>query len=54
MIRQHISNINKALKEGIRGEKLQPYYTVAPIRRWGGSRYGIKAEKGKISIDEEA
>lgn len=50
-IRQNISKINRTLKEHIEDETLQPYYLITSIKKYAGSRYGVRVEKGKIRIE---
>ena len=50
-LRQNISKINKTLKENIEDETLHAYFTITPVGKHGGKRYGVRAEKGKIQID---
>ncbi len=51
IIRQHISKIKKAVQEQIGDRRLLPFFTVSTVRQWGSSRYGVRAEKGKITIE---
>lgn len=50
-IRQNISKINRTIKEQLKDETLHPYYTITAIKKYAGSRYGIRVEKGKIRIE---
>lgn len=50
LVRQHVSKINRAFKEGIGEPTLWPYYTVTSLRRYGGTGYGVQAERGRITI----
>ncbi len=50
-IRQNISKINRTIKEHIEDETLQPYYLITSIKKYAGSRYGVRVEKGKIRIE---
>jgi len=50
-LRQNISKVNKEIKEHLGNEVLLPYYTVASVRKYGDSRYGVRVEKGKIRIE---
>ena len=50
-LRQNISKVNKEIKEHLGNEVLLPYYTVASVRKYGDSRYGVRVEKGKIKIE---
>ncbi len=50
-IRQNISKINRAIKEQLKDETLFPYYTITAIKKYAGSRYGVRVEKGKIRIE---
>ncbi|MCX7913117.1 MAG: CRISPR-associated ring nuclease Csm6 [Thermodesulfovibrionales bacterium] len=49
-IRSYMSKIRNKLKEKL-DETLLPYYTISSIRQYGSSIYGVKVEKGKISIE---
>jgi CRISPR-associated protein Csx14 len=51
VIRQNISKINRTLKEQLQDETLLPYYCITPLKKYGSSRYGVRAEKGKIRIE---
>lgn len=50
-LRQKISKIKNTIKDNLTDETLLPYYIITTIRRWSSSRYGIRIEKGKISIE---
>lgn len=52
ILRQNISKINKTIKESLRDETLLPYFLIIPIGKHGSKRYGVKAEKGKILIEQ--
>jgi len=52
-LRQQISKINKTIKEELKDETLHPFYVIACNRKYAGSRYGVRAEKGKINITSE-
>lgn len=49
-MRQMISRINGIIKQELDNETLYPFYQVACNRKYGGSRYGVRVEKGKIVI----
>jgi len=49
-IRQNISKINRSIKEQLNDETLLPYYIISSVKKYAGSRYGIKVEKTKIQI----
>jgi len=49
-MRQQISKVNKVLKEEIQDETLHPFYLISSLKKYGGSRYGIRVEKSKIQI----
>ena len=51
IIRQNISKINRTLKEQLQEETLLPYYCITALKKYGSSRYGVRTEKGKISIE---
>ncbi len=50
-IRQNISKTNRTLKEQLSDETLLPYYQISTVKKYASSRYGVRAEKGKIRID---
>ncbi|MCX8118563.1 MAG: CRISPR-associated ring nuclease Csm6 [Desulfobacterota bacterium] len=50
-LRQNISKINAALREGLK-EELLPYFTISAVGKHGSKRYGIRVEKGKIKIED--
>ncbi|NOZ70137.1 MAG: TIGR02584 family CRISPR-associated protein [Deferribacteres bacterium] len=52
VIRQNISKINRTIKEQLKDETLLPYYRVTAIKIYGSSRYGVRVEKGKVTIDK--
>ncbi|MBW2308583.1 MAG: TIGR02584 family CRISPR-associated protein [Deltaproteobacteria bacterium] len=49
-LRQHVSKINRTLKEGMGDETLAPFYMVTTVGKHGSKRYGVRAERGKIRI----
>jgi CRISPR-associated protein Csx14 len=51
IVRQNISKINRSLKEQLQDTALLPYYTITNIKKYGGTRYGLKVEKKKIWIE---
>lgn len=51
-LRQQISKINKTVKEELKDETLQPYYLISCNKKYGGSRYGIRAERDRIQVLE--
>lgn len=50
-LRQNLSKINSALREQVEDKTLLPYYLVGNVRKYAGSRYGVRLEKGKITIE---
>jgi len=50
-IRQNISKINRTIKEQLVDETLHPYYIITSVRKYAGSRYGVRVEKGKIKVE---
>ena len=42
--------MKKEIKEHLCNEVLLPDYTVASVRKYGDSRYGVRMEKVKIRI----
>ena len=51
ILRSNISKINRAIKEQAMDETLLPYYSIATVKQYAGSRYGVRVEKGKIRIE---
>ena len=51
-LRQHISKINKTIKEELKDETLHPYYLISCNKKYGGSRYGVRAEKKRILLSK--
>lgn len=49
-IRQNLSKISRTIREQLPEETLWSLYTVTAVKRYAGTRYGIRVEKGKISI----
>lgn len=49
-LRQQISKINRTIKEELQDEVLHPFYLISCNRKYAGSRYGIRVEKGKINL----
>lgn len=50
-IRQNISKVNKTINEQLNNETLLPFYSISNVKKYAGSRYGIRVEKGKIKIE---
>jgi hypothetical protein len=50
-LRSDRSKINKDITKNLSNEALAAYYTITSLRKYGGTRFGIKAEKGKIRIE---
>ncbi|WP_224961244.1 CRISPR-associated ring nuclease Csm6 [Geomonas subterranea] len=50
LLRQHISKINRAIKEQLNDATLLPFYKIDSIKHYGKGRYGVRVEKEKISI----
>jgi len=50
-LRSDRSKINKDIIENLEDETLATYYTITSLRKWGGTRFGVKVEKGKIRIE---
>ncbi|GAB6183888.1 CRISPR-associated ring nuclease Csm6 [Thermodesulfovibrio hydrogeniphilus] len=48
VVRQNISKINKAIKEELDDETLLPFYIISSVKKYGGTRYGLRLEKEKI------
>lgn len=49
ILRQNISRIKGVLKDHI-DETMLPHYVITSLRKYSSSRYGVRVEKGKISI----
>lgn len=50
-LRSDRSKINKDIIENLEDETLATYYTITSLRKWGGTRFGVRVEKGKIRIE---
>ncbi len=50
-MRSNISKIKKNIKTALNDETLLPYYTVTTIKKYASSIYGVRVEKGKITIE---
>jgi CRISPR-associated protein (TIGR02584 family) len=50
LIRQNISKINKAIREQTKDRTYIPSCIVMSIMQYGGTRYGVNIEKGKVHI----
>jgi CRISPR-associated protein Csx14 len=50
-LRSDRSKINREIIENLENETLSTYYTISSLRKYGGTRFGIRAEKGKIRIE---
>jgi hypothetical protein len=48
LLRQHISKINRRLKEQMKNPALLPLYRIDTVRQYARSRYGVRLEKGRI------
>ena len=51
VLRQKISKINRSLREQM-GEDAS-LYLISPVGRYGTKRYGVRVDKGKISLKKE-
>lgn len=51
LLRQHISKINRAIKEQLDDATLLPFYKIDTIKQYGRGRYGVRVEKEKITIE---
>lgn len=51
VIRQNISKINTRLKQKLGSDLALSYFIISSIKKYGASRYGLKAEKSKIIIE---
>ena len=50
-LRSDRSKINREIIENLENETLSTYYTISSLRKYGGTRFGIRVEKGKIRIE---
>ena len=50
LLRQHISKINRNIKEQLKDPALLPFYRIDTIRQYAKSRYGVRVEKSRITI----
>ena len=50
ILRQNISKINRAIREQVVDNTLAEYFVIASEKVYGGSRYGVRVEKGRIAI----
>jgi CRISPR-associated protein Csx14 len=50
-IRQNISKINRSIREQLNDETLLPYYIISSVKKYAGSRYGVRVEREKIWIE---
>lgn len=51
VIRQNISKINRAIREQLADNALAEYFVICTHKVYGGTRYGVRAEKGRVRID---
>lgn len=51
ILRQVISKIKRKTEDGIRDKNLTPFYTIASTGSYGSTQYGLRLEKGKMSIE---
>lgn len=51
IIRQNLSKINRTIKEQLQNETLLPYYLITNVKKYAGTRYGVRVEKAKIKIE---
>src|SRR3989338_3672519 len=50
-LRQNISKINRKIREHLNDEALSSFYTITPVGKYGGKKYGMKVDKKKIVIE---
>jgi CRISPR-associated protein Csx14 len=53
IIRQNRSRLNREIKEVLNDDALASRYIIDSIRRYGDTRYGVRAEKGKIKVEKK-
>lgn len=51
ILRQQISKLNKTLKDELFDETLFPVYKIDCNRKYAGSRYGVRLEKGQMHLN---
>lgn len=52
-LRQHISKLNRSLRDQISDQLLSDFIIVECKRSYGSSRYGVRVDKGKIAINSQ-
>ena len=45
----NISKINRVIKQHPNNQLLQSYFIIRSLRKYGYTKYGVRAEKGKIN-----
>lgn len=50
ILRQVISKVRRKIEDGIRDKNLAQFYTIASDGGYGGTRYGLRLEKGRMVI----
>ncbi len=49
-VRQLVSKINRTIREQVEDEMLFPYCLITNNRKYGSTKYGVRAEKRKIAL----
>lgn len=50
LLRQHISKVNRIIRQALKDEGISHFYTICSIRLYAGTRYGIRLERQKILV----
>lgn len=50
-LRSDISKINKDIRESLNDETLSTLYTIAAVKKYAATRYGVRVEKRKIGVE---
>jgi CRISPR-associated protein (TIGR02584 family) len=51
IVRQNISKINRAVRSQIPDTALHPFCLITSIKKYGGTRYGVRADRDRIGIE---
>jgi len=52
VVRQYLSKIKRIFQKELADDSIWPLFVIQPKRVYGASRYGLRAEKSKIVIEE--
>jgi CRISPR-associated protein (TIGR02584 family) len=50
ILRQIISKVRRKIGDGMRDKNCAPFYTITSVGSYGSTRYGLRLEKGKMTI----